>query len=100
MIGAANISLLRDIAMYLDDGLPSLEPDATRRRYINDQNLRFCLSLLARFAHLSRIKFEIHGRRRLGSHGEDVPFLERLKLIKADYVGFGYLRATDMMSEK
>ncbi|MCJ1248787.1 hypothetical protein MMC30_006006 [Trapelia coarctata] len=101
MIGPINLSMIRDVGIFLDDALPSLTPDVDvrRRRYINDQNLRCCLGLLAKHGQLQRIKLEIHGRRRLGWNTEDAGFLGQLKAIKADCVFFGRLDEKDEGSD-
>ncbi len=100
MIQGANISMMRDVGIYLDDALPSLAPDVRGRRYINDGNLMGCLNLLAKHGQLQRIKLQIHGRRRLGWSFEDTMFLTELKKVKADKVGFGFLDEPDERSDE
>jgi len=100
MIQGTNISMMRDVGVYLDDALPSLAPDVRRRRYINDRNLMGCLDLLAKHSQLQHVKLQIHGRRRLGWSFEDTAFLTALKKIKADKVGFGFLDETDERSDE
>lgn len=100
MISAGNVSMLRNVGFVFDDALPSLTPDHMSRRYVHDQNLRSCLDLFAKHGQLKHIKFQIHGRRRLGWNFGDSEFLEQLRKVKANEVGFGWLDESDRMSDQ
>ncbi|KAF2195212.1 hypothetical protein K469DRAFT_545872 [Zopfia rhizophila CBS 207.26] len=86
MIGPANLRLLREVKLILEDAMPastSYLHSHEERRYLNDEHLIDCLRIL-RQAQLRKLTLSFLGRRALAR--TDIKFLGYLEQIQADEV--------------
>jgi hypothetical protein len=85
LIGAANISYLRQFWLCFDDAAPSAVPHLKRseeRRYVHDGHLIESIKALAKHARLEELTLTFWGRRALAL--TDARFLTHLTKIRAD----------------
>ena len=83
-IGPINISLIRDIALGLEDGFRSGHPGLTldHYRYVNDEHLFEVFRMLGRYGLLRKFRLAMNGKKTV-TH-RDERFLNHLKKVKAD----------------